>query len=91
MIYYLPKPDHVIFKSIEPPHFSQRETSIILPNKTPAQNWGAILAWGENIDITDEFAFIIYHKFRAECIDEENKLYTTNMDGIICFVEKEET
>ncbi len=81
---YIPKPKHAIIQLIEHKQEAQKPGALILPNATQTRFEAAVLAVGENLDFIQPGDVIIYNKYNAVMIDEDQRIYSISLDGIIC-------
>lgn len=82
---YSPKPKHVLIQVVTPKQ-EDKPGALILPNQMPAQNMAKVIAVGQDVTHIAEEEIVLYDKYHAKCVDEDLKIYSISMDGIICFV-----
>jgi co-chaperonin GroES (HSP10) len=85
---YIPKPHCAIIQLIDEPEKATTTSGLILPNQKPTKFYAKVIKVGSDIVFLDEDNVILYDKYHAKCIDEDEKIYSITLDGVICVVKE---
>ena len=86
---YIPKPDCALIQLIDNPAPTPKMSCIILPNQIPKTQHAKVLAIGSEVKFVHVDMIIIYDKYQLKCINEDEKIYSTTLEGVICAASEE--
>jgi co-chaperonin GroES (HSP10) len=86
---YMPKPNCAIIQLIDEPEKTTTPSGLILPNQKPTKFYAKVVRVGYDMEFVAMDDVILYDKYHAKCIDENEKIYSISLDGIICIVEED--
>lgn len=87
---YIPKPNCAIIQLIDEPEKTTTASGLILPNQKPTKFYAKVIKVGYDMEFLGADDVILYDKYHAKCIDEDEKIYSITLDGVICVVEENE-
>ncbi len=85
---YIPKPNCAIIQLIEIEEKPKSPGGLILPNHKPSKLYARVLQVGKEMSLLKENDVIIYDKYHTKCIDEDQKIYSISLDGVICIAKE---